>query len=360
MTDSHQQRHAELAKDIRRHDRAYYVEAQPAVSDREYDQLYRELLDLEAAHPELRTPDSPSQRVGGEPIDGFETVRHAVPMMSLDNTYSQEEVREFVERVQKLLPGESLDWVVEPKADGIAISLRYEEGQFTVGATRGDGVAGDDVTANLRTIRSIPLRLQPLGQADAPEYVPTPGGTLPKQRMPEGDVTTSPQPWLRNSGGIISFSARTVKLDPGEQENVLVADGALVRVAREELGAERRAVMNLEAAHLPDHYHVPRSVGQHTDADMQHQALLLENGAEVFAKPELEIYADDVECAHGNTSGQLDESALFYMRQRGIPVAEARAMLTEAFIAEALETAHPDVLQTLLDASRDFLRGSGE
>ena len=107
-------------------------------------------------------------------------------------------------------------------------------------------------------------------------------------------------------------------------------------------------------------FHVPRSVGQHTDADMQHQALLLENGAEVFAKPELEIYADDVECAHGNTSGQLDESALFYMRQRGIPVAEARAMLTEAFIAEALETAHPDVLQTLLDASRDFLRGSGE
>ena len=168
MTDSHQQRHAELAKDIRRHDRAYYVEAQPTVSDREYDQLYRELLDLEASHPELRTFDSPSQRVGGEPIDGFETVRHAVPMMSLDNTYSQEEVREFVERVQKLLPGESLDWVVEPKADGIAISLRYEEGQFTVGATRGDGVAGDDVTANLRTIRSIPLRLQPLGQADAP------------------------------------------------------------------------------------------------------------------------------------------------------------------------------------------------
>ena len=172
MTDTPQQRHAELADEIRRHDRAYYVEAQPTISDREYDQLYRELLDLEAAHPELRTPDSPSQRVGGEPIDGFETVRHAVPMMSLDNTYSQEEVREFVERVQKLLPGESLDWVVEPKADGIAISLRYEEGQFTVGATRGDGVAGDDVTANLRTIRSIPLRLQPLGQALGQGEVP--------------------------------------------------------------------------------------------------------------------------------------------------------------------------------------------
>ena len=163
MTDIPQQRHTVLAEEIRRHDRAYYVEAQPTVSDREYDQLYHELLDLEAAHPQLRTSDSPSQRVGGEPIDGFETVLHAVPMMSLDNTYSQEEVREFVERVQKLLPGEPLDWVVEPKADGIAISLRYEKGRFTVGATRGDGVAGDDVTANLRTIRSIPLRLQAPG-----------------------------------------------------------------------------------------------------------------------------------------------------------------------------------------------------
>ncbi|MDP7048570.1 MAG: NAD-dependent DNA ligase LigA [Verrucomicrobiota bacterium] len=169
MTDSLGQRHAELAEAIRRHDRAYYVEAKPTISDREYDQIYRELLDLEAAHRELRTPDSPSQRVGGEPIDGFETVRHAVPMMSLDNTYSQEEVSEFVERVHKLLPGEPLDWVVEPKADGIAISLRYEDGQFTIGATRGDGVAGDDVTANLRTIRSIPLRLRPLGQEDVLE-----------------------------------------------------------------------------------------------------------------------------------------------------------------------------------------------
>jgi len=168
MTDTPQQRHSKLAEEIRRHDRAYYVEAQPSVSDRDYDTLYRELLDLEAAHPELRTADSPSQRVGGAPIDGFETVRHAVPMMSLDNTYSQEEVREFVGRVQKLLPGEPLEWLVEPKADGVAISLRFEDGLFTLGTTRGDGIAGDDVTANLRTIRTIPLRLNALGQADAP------------------------------------------------------------------------------------------------------------------------------------------------------------------------------------------------
>ena len=109
MTDTPQQRHSKLAEEIRRHDRAYYVEAQPSVSDRDYDTLYRELLDLEAAHPELLTDDSPSQRVGGAPIDRFETVRHAMPLMSLDNTYSQEEVRDFVVRVQKLLPGESLD-----------------------------------------------------------------------------------------------------------------------------------------------------------------------------------------------------------------------------------------------------------
>ena len=169
MTDTPQQRHSKLAEEIRRHDRVYYVEAQPSVSDRDYDTLYRELLDLEAAHPELRTDDSPSQRVGGTPIDGFETVRHAMPMMSLDNTYSQEEVRDFVVRVQKLLPGESLEWLVEPKADGVAISLRFENGLFTLGTTRGDGIAGDDVTANLRTIRTIPLRLNALGQADAPE-----------------------------------------------------------------------------------------------------------------------------------------------------------------------------------------------
>ena len=102
-------------------------------------------------------------------------------------------------------------------------------------------------------------------------------------------------------------------------------------------------------------FHVPRTVGQHTDADMQHQALLLEDGAEVFAKPELEIYADDVECAHGNTSGALDPHQLFYMRQRGIPEAQARALLTEAFIAEALETANESAREALIDAARSFL-----
>ncbi|MBI3852784.1 MAG: NAD-dependent DNA ligase LigA [Verrucomicrobia bacterium] len=152
-------RHARLGEELRAHDHAYYVLARPRISDREYDLLYRELLDLEREFPELATPDSPSQRVGGAPLSEFKSVPHAVPMMSLDNTYSQEEVREFVNRVQKLLPNEKLEWVVEPKVDGLAVNLRYEQGVFKVGATRGDGTTGDDITANLKTIRSVPLKL---------------------------------------------------------------------------------------------------------------------------------------------------------------------------------------------------------
>src|SRR5438132_14089050 len=148
-------RHAELVEEIRKHDHLYYVEAKPIISHREYDKLYHELLDLEKQFPDLVTPDSPSQRVGGEPLKAFKPVQHLIPMMSLDNTYSQEELREFVARVQRLLPGEKLEWVVEPKVDGVAINPRYEQGKFTVGATRGDGATGDDITINLRTIRSL-------------------------------------------------------------------------------------------------------------------------------------------------------------------------------------------------------------
>ena len=154
-----QKRHTALAAQIRDHDRAYYVEARPTISDPEYDRLYRELLDLEKEFPELCTPDSPSQRVGGAPLDKFAQVHHAAPMLSLDNTYSEDEVREFVARVQKLLPGEPLAWTVEPKIDGLAVTLRYENGVLAVGATRGDGTMGDDITANLKTIRSLPLKL---------------------------------------------------------------------------------------------------------------------------------------------------------------------------------------------------------
>src|SRR5512142_2804404 len=146
-------RHAQLIEEIRQHDHAYYVLAQPMISDQEYDRLYHELINLETNFTELITPDSPTQRVGGQPLKEFKPVRHLIPMTSLDNTYSQADLREFVNRVQRFLPKETLEWLVEPKIDGVAINLRYEKGIFSCGATRGDGATGDDITANLRTLR---------------------------------------------------------------------------------------------------------------------------------------------------------------------------------------------------------------
>jgi len=148
-----------LREAINRHNRLYYVLAQPEISDLEYDRLYRRLADLEQAHPGLITLDSPTQRVGGEPEQGFQPVRHAEPMLSLDNTYSEDELREWVERVQRGLPGEPVAFTAELKIDGVSISLKYQDRRFVQGATRGDGETGDDVTANLRTLRSLPLIL---------------------------------------------------------------------------------------------------------------------------------------------------------------------------------------------------------
>ncbi|HVM60205.1 MAG TPA: NAD-dependent DNA ligase LigA [Verrucomicrobiae bacterium] len=149
----------ELRDQIRRYDHAYYVEARSEISDREYDRLYAELKTLETQFPDLVTPDSPTQRVSGQPLKQFKSVQHAVPMMSLDNTYSIEELREFDARVRKLLPDEKVEYVLEPKIDGVSISVRYEHGRFVLGATRGDGTTGDDITANLKTIRAIALQL---------------------------------------------------------------------------------------------------------------------------------------------------------------------------------------------------------
>lgn len=158
----------QLRREIRRHDRLYYVEAAPEISDRQYDRLLEQLTQLEAAHPELVTPDSPTQRVGGQPLEGFETVQHATPMLSIDNTYSAEEVRKFDQRVRKALGSQTFHYLVDPKVDGVAMSLRYESGALVLAATRGDGLAGDDVTANVRTIRSVPLTLD---GADIPEVI---------------------------------------------------------------------------------------------------------------------------------------------------------------------------------------------
>ena len=159
----------QLRRQIEEHNRRYYDDAAPTITDADYDALFRELRDLEQEHPELLTADSPTQRVGEKPLSGFRQVRHAVPMLSLDNLFAKrdgiEGVRKFVGSVenelrkQDALPPEPLAWMVEPKVDGVAVSLRYEGGRLSVGATRGDGETGDDVTANLRTVRNLPLQL---------------------------------------------------------------------------------------------------------------------------------------------------------------------------------------------------------
>jgi DNA ligase (NAD+) len=154
------ERAAELRDLLNHHNHKYYVEAAPEISDREFDRLLEELRKIEGQHPELVTPDSPTQRVGGAPIEGFHTVTHRVPMLSIDNTYSAAELREFDKSTRKALGGAQPTYVVELKIDGVAMSLTYEAGLLTVGATRGDGERGDDVTHNLRTINEIPLKLQ--------------------------------------------------------------------------------------------------------------------------------------------------------------------------------------------------------
>ena len=206
-----------LREAIRRHDRLYYVEAAPEVSDREYDRLYRELVDLEQAHPELIAADSPTQRVGGAPLKTFAPVPHSVPMMSLDNTYSVDEVRDFLAGLARLLPGRRFDFVVEPKIDGVAFMLRYTDGQFVLGGTRGDGTTGDDITANLRTIRAIPLTL-----ADAPPqlevrgevYMSKAGFRALTERQVEAGSTPFKNPRNATAGSLKLLDPRLVAQRP--------------------------------------------------------------------------------------------------------------------------------------------------
>jgi len=152
----------ELRAEIRKHDHYYYVLNQPLISDAEYDRLFRELQELEEKYPQFVTPDSPTQRVGAPPAEEFRPVRHAIPMLSLQNCFSEEEFLEWDRRVRRLLGGRQPVYICEPKLDGLSVELVYENGVLTVGSTRGDGYVGEDVTRNLRTIRQIPLRLLPL------------------------------------------------------------------------------------------------------------------------------------------------------------------------------------------------------
>src|SRR4029079_8121661 len=185
-------RTAELREQIRQHNYRYHVLDEPIVSDAEYDLLMRELRAIEAAHPDLITPDSPTQRVGGSASEKFAKVRHPVPMLSLGNAFNEDDLQSWRDRTLRLLGDDApIAFVVEPKIDGLAIALTYENGQFTRGATRGDGVVGEDVTANLRTVPSIPLTIdgrRPTTDGNQPSSIVGRRSTVPTSIEVRGEV----------------------------------------------------------------------------------------------------------------------------------------------------------------------------
>jgi DNA ligase (NAD+) len=192
VTGEVKDRAAALRQEIEGHNYRYYVLDEPSVPDAEYDRLLRELQALESEHPQLITPESPTQRVGAQPLASFESVRHEIPMLSLGNAFTDEEIVRFHERVQKALETDHVDYVAEPKLDGVAISLRYENGRLTRAATRGDGATGENVTSNARTIDAIPLQLRESGWPSTLEvrgevYMPLAGFEAYNRRMAESE-----------------------------------------------------------------------------------------------------------------------------------------------------------------------------
>jgi len=200
-----------LREKIKHHEKKYYVDNDPQISDYEFDLLVKKLQELEKQFPELITPESPTQRVGEQPLEAFVSVQHRTPMLSLDNCYSTEELREFEERIQKLLPSQKIEWVAELKIDGLGISIIYREGKFDQAVTRGDGLRGDDVTANVKTIRSLPLEISNPKEIEVrgETYLPFESfEKINKQREKKGE------PLFANPRNAAAGSLRT--LDPRE------------------------------------------------------------------------------------------------------------------------------------------------
>jgi DNA ligase (NAD+) len=242
----------ELRSVVADHDRHYYLEAAPIISDREYDELYRELRALETEYPDLATPDSPTRRVGGAPLESFRQIAHRTPMLSLDNTYSENEVADFFRRLERLLPGETINTVVEPKVDGVALSLFYRRGVLEYGATRGNGVVGDDVTQNIRTIRAVPLRLE----GSVPDEVEVRGEVfLPKKIFAalNAEREEAGEPLFANPRNTAAGSLK--QLDPA-----LVAERKLSAIfyglgllAGEEISTHQEVLKRLQEWGLPTH-----------------------------------------------------------------------------------------------------------
>ena len=186
----------ELSAQVEEHGYRYYVLDRPTITDSEYDELFRRLSLLEQEHPELALPNSPTAKVGGPPVEKFTTVRHTLPMLSLDNITNPDELADFEQRIQRFLKTEdAIEYVVEPKIDGIGVELVYENGELKVGSTRGDGTNGEDITQNIRTIRSVPLSLRrdgitvpPLLEVRGEVFYPTDGfQRLNRQREEAGE-----------------------------------------------------------------------------------------------------------------------------------------------------------------------------
>ena len=250
-----------LRTEINRHNILYYVEAKPEISDRDYDRLYEELKKLEGQFPQWVTPDSPTQRVGGRPLKEFISVRHLSPMLSLDNTYSFAELREFDNRVRKLLPGEPVQYVLEPKVDGCSISIRYKNGQIEVGTTRGDGTTGDDITENLRTIRAVPLGLKatPQGMPSLVEvrgeaYMPVEGfRRLNADRVAKGEEPFA-NPRNATAGSLKQLDSRVVAQRP--LAAVFYAIGALEGIPHPATQSESLALLRSLGCPVPAHWWV--------------------------------------------------------------------------------------------------------
>ena len=204
----------ELRELIDQHNYNYYVLDQPEISDYEWDQLFRELRELEENHPELQSPDSPTQRVGATPLDAFTKVRHRIPMLSLGNAFDEDELRAWHRRVVNGV-GADIEYVTELKIDGLAMSFTYEQGRLKTGATRGDGTVGEDVTQNVRTIRSVPLTLKkgvggvpPLIEVRGEVYMPKPVFAELNERLEAEGKQTYSNPRNTAAGSVRQLDSR--------------------------------------------------------------------------------------------------------------------------------------------------------
>lgn len=207
----------ELRAELHRHNQLYYQDARPEISDAEYDRLFRELEELEKAHPELQDPNSPTQRVGGAPLDAFEQRDHLLPMLSIDDLFCEEEVGEFFHRLQKGLGLETIPLTVEPKIDGVACSLVYRNGKLDYALTRGDGARGDDITNNVRTIRNIPLAFEgapPLLEVRGEIFMPSEGFARLNEKRDEEGLDSFANPRNATAGTLKSLDPKVVASRP--------------------------------------------------------------------------------------------------------------------------------------------------